>query len=70
MRRKKLGILDEVADPNALMHAAVSAAKGLADGTLKPNREPKGGALEGRLSRDPLYEPAPSAPVMFLYPFA
>ena len=35
-------LVDNVADPKALKHAAMLAAKGLADGTMKVNREPKG----------------------------
>ena len=30
-----MGLVDSVADPNALLHAAVLAAKGLADGSVK-----------------------------------
>ena len=41
-KAKKLKIVDSVADPYALKHAAVLAAKSLADGSLKPNREPTG----------------------------
>ena len=41
-KAKKIKLIDQVADPNALHHAAVQAAKGLANGTLKVNREPKG----------------------------
>eukprot|EP00056_Hartaetosiga_gracilis_P020971 m.22122 g.22122 ORF g.22122 m.22122 type:complete len:751 (+) comp8806_c0_seq1:27-2279(+) len=39
---QRMKLVDSVADPSALRSAAVQAAKGLADGTLKVNREPKG----------------------------
>ena len=35
-------IVDQVADPAALLHAAKQAALGLADGSLRPDRAPKG----------------------------
>eukprot|EP00730_Choanoeca_flexa_P010529 TRINITY_DN1845_c0_g1_i1.p1 TRINITY_DN1845_c0_g1~~TRINITY_DN1845_c0_g1_i1.p1 ORF type:complete len:762 (+),score=235.29 TRINITY_DN1845_c0_g1_i1:30-2315(+) len=41
-KAKKIKLVDSLADPNALHHAAVQAAKGLADGSLRVNREPKG----------------------------
>eukprot|EP01147_Barroeca_monosierra_P007356 gene7356-504_t len=41
-KAKKMKLVDNVADPSALKHAAILAAKGLADGTLKVNRQPKG----------------------------
>jgi len=41
-KAKKLKLVDGVADPFALEHAAVQAAEGLANGTLKPDRGPKG----------------------------
>ncbi|EGD74991.1 trifunctional enzyme subunit alpha [Salpingoeca rosetta] len=41
-KAKRMKLVDNVADPSALKHAAVLAAKGLADGTLKVDREPKG----------------------------
>jgi len=44
-KAKRLKIVDQVADPYALEHAAVLAAKNLADGTLVPAREPSGIAL-------------------------
>jgi enoyl-CoA hydratase/long-chain 3-hydroxyacyl-CoA dehydrogenase len=50
-KAKKMGLVDGVADPNALEHAAVLAAKGLADGSVK-----KGGgkkkALMAKLLED------------------
>eukprot|EP00040_Diaphanoeca_grandis_P003237 m.24328 g.24328 ORF g.24328 m.24328 type:complete len:765 (+) comp14556_c0_seq1:110-2404(+) len=41
-KAKRLKLVDVVADPFALQHAAVQAAEGLANGTLKPDRGPKG----------------------------
>eukprot|EP00735_Rhodelphis_limneticus_P009003 TRINITY_DN2460_c0_g1::TRINITY_DN2460_c0_g1_i1::g.8765::m.8765 TRINITY_DN2460_c0_g1::TRINITY_DN2460_c0_g1_i1::g.8765 ORF type:complete len:762 (+),score=307.57,sp/P40939/ECHA_HUMAN/49.93/0.0,ECH/PF00378.15/1.8e-65,3HCDH_N/PF02737.13/8.3e+02,3HCDH_N/PF02737.13/1.2e-54,3HCDH/PF00725.17/1.8e-23,3HCDH/PF00725.17/1.7e-05,DUF3798/PF12683.2/0.062,DUF3798/PF12683.2/1.2e+02,HSP33/PF01430.14/0.26,HSP33/PF01430.14/3.1e+03,NAD_binding_2/PF03446.10/5.4e+02,NAD_binding_2/PF03446.10/0.8 TRINITY_DN2460_c0_g1_i1 len=40
-RALKMKLVDSVADPNALEGAAIQAAKKLAEGKLKPNREPK-----------------------------
>ena len=36
-KAKKIGLVSTVADPNALMEAARVAARGLADGSIKPN---------------------------------
>jgi len=41
-KAKSLKLVDGVADPSALEHAAVLAARSLADGTLKIDRSPKG----------------------------
>jgi enoyl-CoA hydratase/carnithine racemase len=40
-KAKRLGIVDQTADPNALEFAAIQAADNLASGKLKPNREPQ-----------------------------
>jgi hypothetical protein len=45
-----MGLVDGVADPNALYHAALQAAQGLADGTLRPKRGPQG-MVSARFSR-------------------
>lgn len=65
-KAKKLGMLDEVVDPNALLHAAKTAARGLADGSLRPKRGPKGRVAqltkwateEFSLGRDKVFEMA------------
>jgi enoyl-CoA hydratase/long-chain 3-hydroxyacyl-CoA dehydrogenase len=41
-KAKKVGLVDSLADPFALEHAAVQAASGLADGSLKVNRDLNG----------------------------
>ena len=40
-KAKKIGLVSTVADPNALMEAARVAARGLADGSIKPNSAKK-----------------------------
>jgi len=49
-KAKRMGLVDEVVDPFALRHAALSAAQELADGTLKPKRKKKN--ILGRLLED------------------
>lgn len=41
-KAKRLKLVDQTADPHALEFAAIQAAEGLASGTLKPARGPKG----------------------------
>ena len=41
-KAKRMKLVDGTCDPNALRHAAIEAAKGLAAGTLSPDRGPKG----------------------------
>eukprot|EP01108_Squamamoeba_japonica_P006640 TRINITY_DN5426_c0_g1_i1.p1 TRINITY_DN5426_c0_g1~~TRINITY_DN5426_c0_g1_i1.p1 ORF type:complete len:759 (-),score=525.79 TRINITY_DN5426_c0_g1_i1:86-2317(-) len=52
-RAKRAGLVDSVADPSALEHAAVLAARQLADGTLKPKRGKSGvaGVVENVLTK-------------------
>eukprot|EP00505_MAST-04D_sp_SCG-Rhode-Island_P001266 Stramenopile-MAST_4_protein_1266 len=49
-KAKRAGLVDQVADPYALDDAAIQAALGLANGTLKPKRKKK--ALMNRLLED------------------
>ena len=48
-KAKRMKLVDGVADPFALEHAAIQAAEGLAAGTLVPDRGPKG--LVGKLTK-------------------
>jgi enoyl-CoA hydratase/carnithine racemase len=41
-KARKMKLVDQTADPTALHFAAVQAAKGLADNSLKVDRSPKG----------------------------
>ena len=49
-KAKRMGLVDQVADPFALEAAAVAAARGLADGSLKT--KPKGKSLLNKLLED------------------
>eukprot|EP00939_MAST-03C_sp_MAST-3C-sp1_P003577 g3577.t1 len=59
---KRMGLVDQLADPHALESAAMQAARGLADGTVKPKRKKQSWmdwAIEGNsLGRKVLFKKA------------